>query len=114
MRHLIYIVMLAGVSVLCGSQGSSTASAPPKAGGRQVEPYIYVSGGVHKPGRYDWTKGMTVIDAIHAAGGFTDPATRKVRIVHFDGASEIYTRDDTNVPPILRAGDRISVPRRVF
>ena len=113
MRHVIFVVMLVGV-MLCSSHDLFAAAAPLKATERQVEPYVYVSGGVHKPGRYNWTKSMTLIDAIQAAGGFTDSASRRVRIFHVDGASEFYTRGGTNAPPILKAGDRISVSKRLF
>ena len=113
MRHVIFVMMLVGV-MLCSGHDSFAAAAPRKAKERQAEPYVYVSGGVHKPGRYDWTKSMTLIDAIQAAGGFTDSAGRRVTIFHFDGAREFYTRGGTNAPPILKAGDRISVPKRLF
>ena len=114
MSNVIKILILVGVTSLYGGCSSYAASAPPKATERQVEPYVYVSGGVHKPGRYDWTKCMTLIDAIQAAGGFTDSAGRRVRIFHIDAGSEFYTRGTTNMPPILRAGDRISVPKRLL
>ena len=113
MRHVICIVTMVGM-MLCNGHESFAAAAPPNAKERQAEPYVYVSGGVHKSGRYDWMKGMTLIDAIQAAGGFTDSAGRRVRISHFDGAGEFYIRGGTNAPPILKAGDRISVPKRLF
>jgi len=114
MRNFIYILMLAGVAALCGSQGSFGASSPPNSAKSQTEPYVYVSGGVHKPGRYDWTKGMTLIDAVQAAGGFKESAGRRVRILHVHGASEIHTRGGTNAAPVLEAGDKISVQTRVW
>ena len=110
---LIRVLMLAIVEVL-SSDRSFAEAAPPKPAAPRPEPYIYLSGGVHRPGRYDWIKGMTLMDAIDEAGGFTDPAPRKVKIAHFDGTITTYDRGGTNAPPRLEAGDRISIPVRVF
>src|ERR1043165_7718379 len=79
-----------------------------------TESYVYVSGGVHKAGRYDWIKGMTLVDAIDAAGGFTESAELRVGILHLDGVTESYPRGSTNAPPRLKAGDKIYVPKRLF
>jgi hypothetical protein len=114
MRSFIFIVMFACTTSLFDSHSSFAASPPLKSSGRQAEPYVYVSGGVHRPGRYDWTKGMTLADAIDAAGGFTYPPTRRVRIIPFDAREEFYTRGSTNALPRLEAGDRISVPKRLL
>ena len=114
MRPFFYILAVVCVAALFSHQGSFAASSPPKGAKPQPEPYVDVTGGVHKPGRYDWTKGMTLVDAIDAAGGFTTSAARKVRIIRFDGISVSYTRDGTNAPPMLEAGDRIHVPKRLF
>jgi len=83
-----------------------------------IQPWIYVSGGVCAPGRYDWFEDMTVLDAIHAAGGFTNFVTGQIHILHADGTKEFYkypsTSDDTNKPPVLRKGDDVSVPKRII
>ena len=114
MRHFLYILMVVCMVVTSSYHGSFAASAPAKSGKSQPEPYVYVSGGVRKPGRFDWVKGMTLADAISAAGGFTENATRRVTIFHFDGTKEFYTREGTNALPRLEAGDRISVPKRLI
>ena len=114
LRCLIANAMLAVVATLTVDEAIYSASVPPKVETRQVEPYVYVIGGVRKPGRYDWIKDMTVLDAVTVAGGFTQSAGRRVRIVHIGGAAESYARGSTNAPPVLRAGDRVAVPERIF
>lgn len=107
----ICTAMLFLVPTLLGSHELSAISPPPKDRARQFEPSVHVGGGVRHPGRYDWCEGMTVLEAISAAGGFTDSAGRRVSIVHTNGLSEFYTRSGTNTPPILRPRDRVSVPK---
>jgi protein involved in polysaccharide export with SLBB domain len=60
---------------------------------------------------------MTVLDGINVAGGFTDSAGHRIKIVHIDGVVESYDcsmLDITNKPPWLRVGDEVSVPKRIF
>jgi len=89
---------------LCG------ASAPPISS----DQFVDVSGGVHKPGRYEWVKGMTAADAIRAAGGFTDSAGPRVKIHHRQRADEMYSRKSTNAPPLLDGADKLFVPIRLL
>lgn len=110
MRRGVQIVILLSVIALGAGRGSFAASAPPKNSKRQAEPYIYLEGGVRKPGRYDWIKGMTLVDAVDVAGGFKESACNRVNILHFDGTKEHFDRNGTNAPPACSAGDRISVP----
>ena len=112
MRQLINAAMLVTVLAWSGSHRLHAISPPPKAGTRHVEPYVFVHGEVRVTGRYNWIDGMTVVDAIQAAGGFTDKAGRRVRISRVNGISEIYDRDDSRKPPLLKAGDRIYVPKK--
>jgi protein involved in polysaccharide export with SLBB domain len=111
-RNIISFGMLIITVAVLGASSTSSPRILP------IEPYIYVSGGVQNPGRYDWINGMTVLDGVRAAGGFLDSAGHKVNIFHVDdGSDEIYDRnilEITNKPPLLRAGDEISVPRRIF
>lgn len=84
---------------------------------KAVEPYVYVSGGVVKPGCYHWIQGMTAFDAIHAAGGFTNFISGPVRITHTDRTCEIWvyppaTNDPTNQPPVLSRN--VDVYARIF
>jgi protein involved in polysaccharide export with SLBB domain len=72
-----------------------------------------MTGEFRKPGRYAWTHGMTLKDAIDAAGGFTDFARRRLRIRHWDGSEEGYRlgagRILTN-NPTLKPGDYVISP----
>ncbi|HXC98795.1 MAG TPA: SLBB domain-containing protein [Verrucomicrobiae bacterium] len=83
------------------------------------EPSVFVGGGVQKPGRYDWFKGMTVLGAIQAAGGLIDrsAATVRVTITHADQAQVVYAvgpgADTAKKPPVLQAGDRVFVPKKI-
>lgn len=92
------------------------------------EPYVYVSGRVVKTGCYHWVQGMTVLDAvraaggftktvldaIHATGGFTNFGSGPIWITHADGTAEwwVYppaTVAATNQPPVLRRNDDVYV-----
>src|SRR5258705_9552271 len=114
MRNLISLLMLFAVTAACAN------TAPPSTSNKRIEPYIYVQGGVRAPGRYDWKNGMTVLDAIQAAGGFTNPAEQQlIKIIHADGTMALYRHrdiahqsyayqpvaDDAKKPPLARAGD---------
>jgi hypothetical protein len=98
---------------------------------KAVKPYVYVSGRVVKTGCYHWVQGMTVldavrvaggftktvIDAIHAAGGFTNFVSGPIWITHIDGTGEFWvyppaTIDATNQPPVLSRNDDVYV--RIF
>ena len=95
---------------------------------KSVKPYVYVSGRVVKTGCYHWVQGMTVLDAVHAAGGFTKTVFDAIQatggftnfvsgpiwITHVDGTAEwwVYppaTVDATNKPPVLRRNDEVYV-----
>ena len=57
---------------------------------------------------------MTVLDAINAAGGFTNFVSGPVWITHVDGTAEwwVYppsTRDATNTPTVLSQNDDVYV-----
>ena len=84
---------------------------------KAVKPYVYVSGGVVKPGCYHWIQGMTALDAIHAAGGFTNFVSGPILITHIDRTCEIWvypsaTMDATNQPPVLSRN--VDVYARIF
>jgi protein involved in polysaccharide export with SLBB domain len=78
--------------------------------------FVYVSGEFRNPGLYSWTNGMRLKDAIEAAGGFTEFANRRVRLIHLDGTVERYRlRGDwvlTN-NPALKPGDKVQNPRQI-
>ncbi len=117
MRSIITLTLLIVAMAMCSVHHSDAVSAP--STDERIQPYIFVSGAVNKPGRYGWTNGMTAFDGIGVAGGFTDSAGDRVKIFH-DGDSKGKFFDRyviTNQPPMLLRGDQIFVPlkaRRIF
>ena len=74
---------------------------------------FYIIGEVSEPGSYPYVNGMTVINAVAVAGGFTYRARKgRIRIVResVDGTLELDVSNDTVVMP----GDVIEVPERFF
>ena len=86
----------------------------------------YVLGEVNAPGAYQLSGRETVLDAVMAAGGLTDRASRdniildrptppdSCRVVLPVCWSEIVQLGDTSTNYQLTAGDRIYVPSRTF
>jgi len=79
--------------------------------------FVCVDGGFRNPGRYSWTNGMRLNDAIEAAGGFTELSNHRIKVIHPDGATEsLRLRVDwvrTN-NPALNPGDRVHNPRELL
>ena len=75
-------------------------------------PY-YILGEVGNPGQYPYTSGLTVMEAIAAAGGFSYRANKKtVGIKSKDSASEDSVGLDGNTPVL--PGDTIRILERFF
>lgn len=93
------------------------ASGPPVAA-------IFAMGEVAKPGKIDASPGVTLLQALAQAGGFTKfAATRRVELHRTDsqtGKEQIYLfdfrgRDGISGSTVLKQGDVIVVPeRRLF
>jgi len=80
--------------------------------------FFYVSGEVRAPNKEEYPGGMTVVNAISVAGGFTDFAKRtKVQLTHA-GKTRIINVDKAIKDPRydlpVYPGDSIFVPRRFF
>ena len=74
---------------------------------------FYIYGEVNQPGSYPYVSGMSVLNAIAMAGGFTYRAKKsEVQIIRADDASKSPSEGgpDTQVLP----GDVIEVPERFF
>src|SRR5687767_10338507 len=51
--------------------------------------FVFVGGEVRHPGRFNWTEGLTLTNAVQAAGGFTDFANRSgLELRRADGSFE--------------------------
>jgi protein involved in polysaccharide export with SLBB domain len=75
-------------------------------------PY-YILGEVNNAGQYPFTSGLTVMNAVAAAGDFTYRADK--RKVMITGASDGVEREVTLTPTTpVRPGDRIRIKERLF
>jgi hypothetical protein len=98
----------------CASDPPALKSASPREG--PAPPYVFVDGNFRQPGRFDWTNGLTIIDAIRLAGGFNEFAEPKLQLRRWDGTRELFrlTSDYrfrfTNAVP-LRPGDHLINPK---
>ena len=93
-----------------------------KSGGYLIEPQVsievlnyrpfYIIGEVNNPGSFEYVNGMTVINAVALAGGFTYRADQDDIVISRGGSSgpEIEAAPDTEVLP----GDIIEVQERFF
>jgi protein involved in polysaccharide export with SLBB domain len=74
---------------------------------------FYILGEVGKPGEYPYTSGLTVQNAVAAAGGFTYRANKKVvHIKSIDSDREIAY--DLTPSTVVKPGDTIRVGERIF
>jgi polysaccharide export outer membrane protein len=74
---------------------------------------FFILGEVEKPGQYTYATGLTVLDAVATAGGFTYRAnTHKVMIKHAAEDQETAYRLTASIP--ITAGDTIRILERHF
>jgi protein involved in polysaccharide export with SLBB domain len=96
------------LSVSCSSPKPQSQDIPTE------ERFICVDGEVNERGRFAWTNGMTLQNAIDDAGGLTAFAPLTLRVRHINGSAERYRLDSKmyligNVP--VKPGDQIFSPR---
>jgi len=78
----------------------------------------FVRGEVRQPGRFPLTGGITVLQAIAAAGGYTEFANpRRINIIRegetlIENARQMEQNPEEDMP--VKAGDVIIVPRSIF
>jgi len=80
--------------------------------------FFYMGGEVKNPGRFPWSKDMTLLKAISTASGYTDFANRaKVELTRgrnklvYD-CEDIRRHPEKDVP--IQPGDSIYIPRSIF
>jgi polysaccharide export outer membrane protein len=81
----------------------------------EVENYrpFYILGEVQKPGEYPFTSGLTVLNAVATAGGFTYRAnTKLITIRHAGGSKELPIR--LTATSEVGPGDTIVIKERFF
>ena len=69
---------------------------------------IYVTGEVTNPGRYEYSQGLTVAQAIATAGGFNSRADKKKILLVKPGTSE---QVETELSRVLKPGDTLIINR---
>lgn len=74
---------------------------------------FYVLGEVNRPGEYPYTSGLTVLNAVASAGGFTYRANKKiVYIKSVDSSAEQAFELTTSTT--VRPGDTLRIGERIF
>lgn len=73
---------------------------------------FYIIGEVNNPGTYSYVDGMTVMNAVAMAGGFTYRARESRAEIKRQGYSEV-DRDAAPSTPVM-PGDVITIPERFF
>jgi polysaccharide export outer membrane protein len=86
--------------------------------------FVNIMGEVKKPGNYDYRLGLTVLNAILEAGGFTEYAAKnKVRVIKKIGDSQkvvisklddLVKRGKFEEDVLLEPGDLVVVPQSLF
>ena len=71
---------------------------------------VGVIGGVTDPGNHDYAPGMTIIEAISAAGGYTPDALNRWPPIVTRTADRTTTRQSASLADEVRPGDVIEVP----
>ena len=113
------VILALGVAALAGCVGSQkdlgTTCGPSVA--PAVAPYVFVDGEVNTPSRCAWSTGLTLMDAIQMAGGFTDRAKRStVSVRHNNGAVDKVDCTQRHAQQwgtiLLAPGDVVGVPSR--
>lgn len=118
MRSIGIIFLLVCLAVVRAGPVSHDSSVATNSAVSFHKPSVYIFGQVQKPGRYDWFHGMTVVDAVQAAGGFTSTnhwvGIERIEDGHLHRIA--FNPDtfphDMKMPPMLMLndGDMVSVP----
>ena len=75
-------------------------------------PY-YILGEVNRPGEYPYTSGLTVLNAVAAAGGFTYRAKKTVVFIKSVDSGEEQAFELTT-STVVRPGDTLRIDERLF
>lgn len=74
---------------------------------------FYILGEVTKPGTYPYTSGLTVLNAVATAGGYTYRADKKQVFIKRNGATE-ETKTELTPSVTVAPGDTIRIGERFF
>ncbi|MBR9833835.1 MAG: polysaccharide export protein, partial [Alphaproteobacteria bacterium] len=74
---------------------------------------FFILGEISRPGEYPYASGLTVLNAVAAAGGFSYRANKKaVFIKAFEGEKEVAYQ--LNAQVMVQPGDTIRIGERIF
>lgn len=74
---------------------------------------FYILGEVEKPGTYPYTSGLTVLNAVATAGGFTYRADKKTVWIKHNGETE-ERKGELTPSTVVAPGDTIRIGERFF
>jgi polysaccharide export outer membrane protein len=74
---------------------------------------FYIMGQVNSPGSYSYVNGITVLEAVVIAGGFTKRA-KESRMTIIRGTDRTREKQDATPQTVVLPGDVIEVPQRYF
>ena len=81
-------------------------------------PSIHIMGEIKKPGSYPWKEGLTAFKAVLLAGGFTENASKKIKVIRGEKTLIINVKailkGSTESDILLKPGDIIYVPMSWF
>jgi polysaccharide export outer membrane protein len=105
------------------TQDLETTIATSLANGFLLEPRVsaevinyrpfYILGEVGRPGEYPYNSGLTVLNAVAAAGGFTYRANKKVVFVKSANGNQELPYE-LNANTIVKPGDTLRIGERIF
>ncbi len=108
-------------SVRSGEEGRDVILQPGDVVSVSAKQRYFITGEIAKPGQYDLSPGMTLMQAISQAGGQGKFASQTVEVHRgSDGEKEIMTFDMSHIrkgkksDPAIQAGDVLIVRRRFF
>ena len=74
---------------------------------------FYILGEVGRPGEYPFNSGLTVLNAVAAAGGFTYRANKKIVYIKSVGADQ-EVKYELNTNTVVKPGDTLRISERIF
>ena len=74
---------------------------------------FYIMGQVNSPGSYPYVNGITVLEAVVIAGGFTKRA-KESRMTIIRGTDPAREKQDATPQTVVLPGDVIEIPQRYF
>jgi polysaccharide export outer membrane protein len=108
-------------SVATGEQGRDVILKPGDVVSVSAKQRYFITGEISKPGQYDLSPGMTLMQAISQAGGQGKFASQTVEVHRGgDGDKEILAFDLSHIrkgkapDPVIEAGDVLIIRRRFF